>query len=340
MRVLFTILNWGLGHATRSSPIIDVAISQGAMPIIASSGLALEYLSAKFPDCILLELPDKEVSYGKDGAGLSLLKRASQQSSINNMQHEWVRDQIRKHRISHIISDNVYGAYGDIPSVIITHQIGLISPLAQSIINKKLASWLDNFDAVWIPDIEGEKSLAGDLLVNDHFKGQRDFIGHLSRFTSDKSQKKDIPYLAVLSGPEPQREILEDKIKQTFKSRPNELVMVRGSNSQVNSDFEIETFGMLTETELQPLVNRAQNIICRSGYSSLMDFASVGINLCLIPTPQQPEQQYLALRGKEKKWFGTSAQKELSIDMSFNNYPSRNSSADGFLPILKDFLES
>lgn len=338
MRVLFTILNWGLGHATRSSPIIDAVIERGDNAVIASSGLALAYLKKRFPKLNFLDLPDKEVSYGKHGAGLSLLKRASQQSDINKMQHAWVKEQVNAHQITHIISDNVYGAYADIPSVIITHQMGLTAPLGQSIINQILAGWLDKFDSVWIPDIEGELSLAGKLLINDAYLREKQFIGHLGRFESDISVKKDIPNLAILSGPEPQRQIFEDRIKQAFKDKPTEVVIVRGTDIPSGEQFGIKTFDLLDEKELQGLVNRAQHIICRSGYSSLMDFASLGKDLTLVPTPQQPEQQYLAKRAEEKNWFGTCSQKDLNFEGGRNNYPTSADSEHGIQNDLRQFL--
>jgi predicted glycosyltransferase len=38
----------------------------------------------------------------------------------------------------------------------------------------------------------------------------------------------------------------------------------------------------------------AQRVFCRSGYSTLCDLASLGRRAVLVPTPRQPEQEYLA----------------------------------------------
>ena len=46
------------------------------------------------------------------------------------------------------------------------------------------------------------------------------------------------------------------------------------------------------------LLRKAKRIIARSGYSTIMDLACIGAlaKAELIPTPGQPEQEYLALR--------------------------------------------
>ncbi|NCA79262.1 MAG: glycosyl transferase, partial [Sphingobacteriia bacterium] len=52
--------------------------------------------------------------------------------------------------------------------------------------------------------------------------------------------------------------------------------------------------------ELQQLIVNAPTVICRSGYSTLMDLMTLGKKAVLIPTPGQTEQEYLAENLKEK----------------------------------------
>jgi UDP-N-acetylglucosamine:LPS N-acetylglucosamine transferase len=42
------------------------------------------------------------------------------------------------------------------------------------------------------------------------------------------------------------------------------------------------------------LIREAGIIVCRPGYSTLMDLAALGRNAVLVPTPGQTEQEYLA----------------------------------------------
>lgn len=46
--------------------------------------------------------------------------------------------------------------------------------------------------------------------------------------------------------------------------------------------------------DLAAALSTAQLVICRSGYSTLMDLAMLGKKALLIPTPGQSEQEYLA----------------------------------------------
>ncbi len=48
-RILVAILNWGLGHATRSIPIIKELQTQNFEVLLASDGVALELLKKEFP---------------------------------------------------------------------------------------------------------------------------------------------------------------------------------------------------------------------------------------------------------------------------------------------------
>ena len=60
-RILVAPLNWGLGHATRSIPVINALIEEGFQPIIASDGAALTLLQKEFPRLSSIELPSYNI---------------------------------------------------------------------------------------------------------------------------------------------------------------------------------------------------------------------------------------------------------------------------------------
>ena len=79
---------------------------------------------------------------------------------------------------------------------------------------------------------------------------------------------------------------------------------MRGSDSEIeikNKNSTVINFAF--GEELKSLILNSEKIICRSGYSTLMDLHVLNAkNLILIPTPGQTEQEYLA--GYWEKKFG------------------------------------
>ena len=71
-RILVAPLNWGLGHATRSIPVINALIEEGFQPVIASDGIALSLLQKEFPELKSYELPSYNISYPKKGQHFKL----------------------------------------------------------------------------------------------------------------------------------------------------------------------------------------------------------------------------------------------------------------------------
>lgn len=316
-RVLIAVLNWGMGHASRSVPVIEAVVRYGADVVIASNGATKTFLEQRFQHVNVLEIPDKEISYDKTGAAIGLLKRSFQQQKINKDQYAWLTRNAEDLGITHIISDNLYGFNNpQIPSAIITHQIGILSPFFKSRFDKHMAIWLKKFDEVWIPDEPGEFSLAGKMLDNAFFDGEVYYLGHISRFRKLPEVEKDIDHLAILSGPEPQRTFLEGKIAKRFNKLPGRHVIVRGridSDSIPTSD-KIEYYSFLHEKRLESFISRSKVVICRSGYTSILDMVRMNAKACFIPTPQQPEQKYLAKRMTEKGWFHGVSQKDFGIN--------------------------
>ncbi len=315
-RVLIAVLNWGMGHASRSVPIIDAVVKYGADVVIASNGATKTFLEQRFQHINVLEIPDEEISYGKSGAAVGLLKRSFQQQRINAEQYAWLTRNADDLGITHIISDNLYGVNNPvIPSAIITHQIGIVSPFFKSRFDKHLAAWLKKFNEVWIPDEPGDLSLAGKMLDNKFFDGEAHYLGHISRFRKLPGIEKDIDHLVILSGPEPQRTFLERKIAKKLEKLPGRHIIVRGriESDVVPPSSKIEYHSFLHEIQLELFIARAKLVICRSGYTSILDMVQMDANACFIPTPQQPEQKYLAKRMRKKGWFHAVSQKDFAL---------------------------
>ncbi|MFK7833593.1 MAG: glycosyltransferase [Winogradskyella sp.] len=292
-------LNWGLGHATRCIPIIKALLQYNFEPIIASDGMALELLIKEFPNLETLELPSYNITYSKNPKHLKLKLLKDTPHIVKTIKNEkhLVEAFLKTHAISGIISDNRFGVRSnDVPSVFITHQLQVLSGNTTWLSSKMHQNIISKFDHCWIPDYKHEKNLSGILGHVKDFKGNLNYLGPLSRF---EKQALKIKYqlLVILSGPEPQRTFLEEKLRcelQTFKGK---VCIVRGVIEPKQTKIEtnhITNYNYMTSTELEHTINASELILSRSGYTTLMDLAKLEKKAFFIPTPGQFEQDYLA----------------------------------------------
>jgi hypothetical protein len=101
--------------------------------------------------------------------------------------------------------------------------------------------------------------------------------------------------LAILSGPEPQRTAFENIIIAQKDRLPGKLIIVAGTPGEDKQPgHDILRYPWLDGPALKYLIEKADLIICRSGYSTIMDLCQLGKSALLVPTPGQPEQEYLA----------------------------------------------
>lgn len=282
---------------------------------IASDGNALQLLKDEFPELGVLELHSSKVTYSTSGfyfylklimQGFGLQKRALKDEDL-------VEAFVKKHGIDLIISDHRFGAYSEkVKSVIICHQLqfkaGLFS-FSSSYFN---AQQLNRFAEVWVPDTVTTPNLSGVLSQSNWLKVPVKTIGILSRFEKLKLEES-IDYLAVISGPEPLRTQFEEKLIESFKSFTSKTcVIVRGvyDQNKLENLPHLKFYNHLKSKELNRLICRTKLVICRSGYSSVMDMASLGKKVYFVPTPHQGEQIYLAKRLQNQEIAPFSSQKE------------------------------
>ena len=75
INILYAVLNWGLGHATRSIPLIRTLTNYQEQNLkcnltIISTGRALNILKSEFPKLTFIDLPDYNIKYSKQGRNL------------------------------------------------------------------------------------------------------------------------------------------------------------------------------------------------------------------------------------------------------------------------------
>ena len=279
-QILIAPLNWGLGHATRSIPIINALISHDFEPIIASDGAALMLLRKEFPDLQSIKLPSYNVTYPKNGKyfKLKLIKDLPKLLNAIKTDKKAISSILKHHDISGIISDNRLGVRSKkVPSVLITHQLNVLSGNTTWLSTKLHQKVIRKFDACWVPDVKGDVNLSGRLGHVKSFEIPTKYIGPLSRFTKiDSEIKNDI--MVLISGPEPQRTLLEEKLFLELKNYSGKVVFVKGimekeQTIQVNENMTIYNF--MTSTLLEKTINESALVISRSGYTTVMDLANL-----------------------------------------------------------------
>lgn len=324
MKTLFCVLNWGLGHASRSSVLIQRLIQEGHYVTIASDGVALAHLKKRFPDQSFLELPSYNVHYASKSMIINMAFQA--RKILRAIEHEYsvVAAFCKNHKIEQIISDNRYGCYHrDLPSHFLSHQLRPILPTPKffaQLLYKKLDHYMAPFTSLWVPDNAPPGNLSGRLSTHP-----RDIIykGLLSDLATYKIPKDKRSYYydigLVLSGPEPTRSHLEECLTRLLKHLEHlQIFLVRGlpNEGTISLDLpdNIHVYNHLHSQELAAKLNKCKVLICRSGYSTLMDLLCLDINALVIPTPGQTEQVYLAERMAKKSNYTMLDQKDLSFE--------------------------
>lgn len=297
-RILVAPLDWGLGHATRCVPIIQRLLARNAMPIIGADAGPLALLRAEFPQLEFVRLPGVEVRYSKTSNQLWSMARQFP-AMVRSVQAERAAfDRIRHDvRLDAVISDQRFGVRcAELPSVLITHQVFPFTPLAQRALRKLNLRHMNRFDRCWIMDEAQPPGLAGELSHGDALTPNARYIGVVSRMSSAKQGvARSYTIAAVISGPEPQRTLLEQRLLDALHALPGDHLLVRGQPQHPRDEQRgnVRMRSHMSGTELANAMHGAELVVSRSGYTTLMDLAAIGRSALIIPTPGQAEQEYL-----------------------------------------------
>lgn len=322
-RILVAPLNWGLGHAARCIPIINALLDNNFEPILASDGAALELLKKEFPKLEFIELPSYNITYAKKGKNFKLKLIMDSPKWIKAIKAEkfFIKNLIKTEPIDGIISDNRLGVYNKkVPSVFISHQLNVLSGSTSWFSSKMHQKIIKKFDECWVPDVEGKQNLSGKL---GHLKSSKlniKYIGSLSRFEKMNCELI-FDLMVLLSGPEPQRTLLENKLFDELKRFDGKVLFVNGVIEEQQTKLKqgnIIIYNFMKSDELERAINQSKYILSRSGYTTIMDLAKLEKKALFIPTPGQYEQEYLANRLDELKLIPFCSQEEFKIEMLKN----------------------
>lgn len=317
--ILVAPLHWGLGHATRCIPIISELLRNDYHVLLGSDGAPLLLLRKEFPQLDYIELPSYNITYPKKGGyfKLKLFLKFPEIKKTISAEKKVVKQLVAEGKIHGIISDNRFGVRSkEVPSVFITHQLNVLSGNTSFFSSKMHQKIISKYDACWIPDLAESINLSGKLGHSKNITFPVTYIGPLSRM-----KKKDLPkkydILVLLSGPEPQRTMLEVKMMNVFLNTSKKVLLVRGvveEKEEILQNNNITIVNFLQSKALEKAINESIVVVSRSGYTTIMDLAALEKEAYFIPTPGQFEQKYLAKKLKSNGIVPSCKQEDFTIE--------------------------
>jgi uncharacterized protein (TIGR00661 family) len=341
-KVLVCPLNWGLGHATRCIPLINQLTEKGFNVVIAASGRPLILLKEEFPELDFIDFPDYRISYPRAS---SLTNHIILQSPFLffkiRKEHRQLNKIIEQNNINIVVSDNRYGLWTKkVYCIFITHQIMVKCPPAlkfmENFLHLIIQKYINRYDECWIPDIQSSSNLSGDLSHKYKLPSNSKYVGWMSRFAEFNktaiTPNNSYELLAILSGPEPQRSFFEEILTNELKKSSLNCCIICGTPERKPLEYKSDNITYISHVNNEDfcnLINQVRYIICRPGYTSLMDLIALRKKAILIPTPGQTEQEYLSEILLAKGLFYScrqenfNLQKVISESESYNNFPAQ-----------------
>lgn len=317
-KVLICPLNWGLGHAARCIPIAYEFQRQGYTVDFASDGEPLELLRKEFPMARFFELPGFGITYPTNNIVINVGRKMMKFVTAIREEHNTLLEIVQGEGYDIVISDNRFGCYTpETYNIFITHQVNILTPggILDPAVNAFNHHYIRKYDECWIPDFADPPGLSGQLGHGLQLSHTR-YIGPVSRFIKEGRRPVRYKLTAVLSGPEPQRTVLEQKLCEQMPKLPFLTALVGGVVSTDSTDLNegnMTYYPYLTSRELNELMLESEFIVCRGGYTTIMDLVALGKKAICIPTPGQTEQEYLTRIYEKHGYFLRQEQDDLDL---------------------------
>jgi len=329
MRVCFAVCSLGIGHATRSLPIIRRLVDDGHEVHLISYGRPMLVLKEELGSRVrYFSVPDYQIHFDSDPGKFFPLFLASIPSFIKAMFHEYHEFLGLHQRYGYdiVISDSRYGVFkDDVPSYLITHQVRILNPMNWAILEYGTENWskyfLTCFNKILVPDFE-KNDLSGRLShgMKTIEPEKIEYVGILTDFNK-KKMENDIDYLISISGPGGPRKDLQGTVMEQVADLDGRKIITLGMpearsgriHSMERGLDNAEVYNYLPKSLKENVMNRSDLMISRSGYSTLMDLVALEKKALFIPTPQQTEQEYLSMYHNKKRTFLSVDQEKLDL---------------------------
>jgi len=324
LNILICPLEWGLGHSGRSIVLAKKLRASGNNILIGAGKEHLAFFKKELPGLTYIDFPGYKPGYSRYlPQYLKLLLDVPILIFHSAREHKNLKRIIREHSIDMVISDNRFGLWNnEIRSVYITHMPRIPFPaffrfleFTGILLHRMI---IKRYSLCFIPDLPGELNVSGRLSHGLRLPSNVRYIGLLSRFSEVETGSKMNPVnvvhnTVILSGPEPQREMLKNRLFNIFRDKEPVTVFFGGKPDdagEILREGNIIWYDHPDAVQMKELILTSKSIIARAGYTSIMELISLGRSALLIPTPGQTEQEYLARSLTEKGWFTFIHQKQ------------------------------
>jgi UDP-N-acetylglucosamine transferase subunit ALG13 len=301
-----------------------VFISLGWDVTLAGEGAIAQLLKVSFPNIPLLALPGYQIRYAKRNIKWKIIQQIPKILRAIQKENQWLREHYPKYGWDLIISDNRPGFFHpNAFNIYLTHQLHPLSDYGK-IIDYFLSflhhHWMKPFNEIWVPDLEEQRNLSGQLSHPRKTKNVH-YIGLLSRLQLAITQPYTYDLLILLSGPEPQRTLLETMLLQQIEKASSKILLIRGTTTPLNAPTippHLTILNLADDSQLQQAMSQSARVICRSGYTTIMDLIRCHKKALLIPTPGQTEQVYLAEQLAQQGIFPSLSQLQFNLNAALS----------------------
>lgn len=338
-------------------PLICKLLQSNMEVMLASGGKAGELLKTEFPALRFFDMPSFTIRYSKSKSQVfQIIFQLPAILSGIIKEHRWLKKTVSLHHIDVVISDNRYGLFHKkILCIFISHQIFPLLPSGlkwmEPLVHAFLGLFVRSFSRCWIPDNEDPvRNLTGILSHRYDLFHNAVFMGILSRFSElhggyDGKTSEYYDITIVLSGPEPQRTILEEILVRQIEETTYKTAIICGLQQPVLQNYyrlssTVDFYYHLPVEAFRDILLHTGIIICRSGYSTIMDLIEIGRPAILIPTPGQSEQEYLAGYLSQQGFFCTMNQQYFNLRKALQLYQSTKfSRPEIFITRTENYLQ-
>ncbi|NHB68016.1 glycosyltransferase [Perlabentimonas gracilis] len=329
-RVLISPLGWGLGHATRLIPIISDLTERGCSVVIAADLPSNELLRVRFPELEYIHFPSINIKLSRRRLKIvRLFQIAIRFFLLTYREHKQIKKLVKEYMIDIVISDNRYGLWGATEqSVLITHQLKILFPApfkwAEFLGRWYVKRYAEKYTECWVPDRPLGFRFSGELSSPRSLPSNIEYIGIQSRFSDIEVERveSEWDFVGIVSGPPPQRDIFEQILISIANRLKLKVLIFQGlplGPRLARTVGNATLVSHLPDDQMAQAIISAKLLICRSGYSTIMDLVALNRSAVIVPTPGQSEQEYLAKYLARHNLFISIPQSRL-LSLTLANY--------------------